>query len=190
MSLPKLVGISGSLRLGSYNTIILETLAERLAGTATLSIYPLADVPNYNEDLDTDTPLKAVADLRDAIAQADGVIIATPEFNHGIPGVLKNALDWASRPYGRAPLKGKDVLTITSSPGGVGGARAHAQLNETLASMAARVVLRPQAVVAGVHTKIVEGRLVDEATLAFLLAGAGDLLRNIAFAEMADRKAA
>jgi chromate reductase len=176
--------------VGSYNTIILETLAERLNGKAALSVFSLADVPHYNQDLDTANPPQAVFDLRTTIAEADGVVIATPEFNHGIPGTLKNALDWASRPYGRAALTGKDVFTITSSPGAVGGARAHAQLNETLASIASRVVLRPQAVVAGVDRKILNGRLVDDAVLTFLLGGIDDLLRNIGDPRTTDREAA
>ena len=185
-----LVGISGSLRKGSYNTVILHSLAERLTETATMDIISIGDLPHYNEDLDVGEGPEAVARFRSAIAQSDGIVIATPEYNHGIPGSLKNALDWASRPYGRAALLGKDVFTITSSPGAVGGARAHAQLNETLASIAARVVLRPQSVVSGVANKIVDGKLNDEAVLTFLLAGVDDLLRNAGAPRVADREAA
>lgn len=180
MRLPLLLGISGSIRSGSYSTIILKTLAHHLKDAATLTIFPIDAVPHYNEDLDAERSPPQVVALRDAIGGASGLIIATPEFNHGIPGVLKNALDWASRPYGQAALTGKDVLTITSSPGGVGGARAHAQLNETLASIAARVVLRPQAVIPFVNRKIQGDRLVDEAVLAFLQAGVTMLLENAA----------
>src|SRR5258708_36067381 len=86
-------------------------------------------------------------------------------------GVLKNALDWASRPYGRSALRDKPVLTMTASPAFTGGARAQQQMNETLASIPARPVLRPQIVIGGVHEKVRDGRLVDEATLRFALAG-------------------
>ena len=115
-----------------------------------------------------------------AIAQADGLVIASPEYNHGMPGVLKNLLDWASRPTGQSTLTGKPVLIFTASPGAVGGARAHAQLNETLASIGARTVLRPQAVIPFVRDKIVDGRLTDPLTLDFLFGAVDDLLREIA----------
>lgn len=190
MSLPKLLAISGSLRGQSFSTTILTTLADALAGKAEVRVFTLHDVPFYNQDLDTAEPLASVAELRRLIGEADGLIIATPEFNHGIPGVLKNALDWASRPYGRSTLTGKTAFTITSSPGAVGGARAHAQLNETLSSIAVRTVLRPQAVIAGVHEKIADGRFTDQKSLDFLLAGVDDLLRDIARPAAADREAA
>jgi chromate reductase len=177
---PRLLGISGSLRKGSFNTLVLRSLAEAVADRAELTVFTLNDVPLYDQDLDNATPPAGVVALRAAIAEADGVVIASPEFNYGIPGVMKNALDWASRPYGKATLTGKPVLTMTVSPAFTGGARAQAGLNETLTGIAARVVLRPQTVVASVHEKIKDGKLTDEATLGFLVAGVNDLLRDIA----------
>ena len=94
-------------------------------------------------------------------------------------GVLKNALDWASRPAFNSPLRNKTCLPMTSSPGYVGGARAHAQINETLSSALARVVVRPQVVIAGVMQKIAGGRLVDEDTIQFCLAAIDDLLKEV-----------
>ncbi|WP_253075555.1 NAD(P)H-dependent oxidoreductase [Bradyrhizobium sp. 187] len=88
--------------------------------------------------------------------------MVSPEYNHGMSGVLKNGLDWASRPYGRSVLRGKPVLTMTASPAFTGGVRAQQQMNETLASIPARPVLRPQIVIGGVHEKVSDGRLVDE----------------------------
>ena len=176
---PRLLGISGSLRRASFNTTVLTTLAERLAEQAVMTVHPLNDLPLYDQDLDTDTPPPAVTALRRAIAEADGVIIASPEYNYGISGVLKNALDWASRPYGKSALVAKPVLTLTSSPAFTGGARAQAQLNEVLTAVAALLVLRPQTVIPSVHEKIKDGRLVDEASLGFLDAGVSDLLGNI-----------
>src|SRR5260370_35610697 len=94
-------------------------------------------------------------------------------------GALKNALDWASRPYGRSALRSKPVLTMTASPAFTGGVRAQQQMNETLASIPARLVLRPQIVIGGVHEKVRDGRLVDDATLRFALASVDDLLDEI-----------
>lgn len=190
MTRPLLLAFSGSLRRQSYTTAVLSSLGEAAADRAEVRIHPLSDIPLYNQDLDTASPPQSVALLRQAVAQADGLLIATPEYNHGMSGVMKNALDWLSRPYGRSTLTGKTALTITSSPGGVGGARAHAQLNETLASIAVRIVLRPQAVIPHVHEKLTDGRVHDEATLKFLLAGIDDLLRDIASPAASDREAA
>lgn len=187
--MPVLLGISGSLRRESFNTAILGSLAEALGDKAELRVFTLNDVPLYDQDLDTDTPPAAVTALREAIGEADGIVIASPEYNHGVSGVLKNALDWASRPYGRATLTGQPVFVLTSSPGAVGGARAHANLNETLAAIGARVVLRPQAVVGAVHEKMTDGRLTDRATLDFLLAGVDDLIADIRRPNVADRAA-
>ena len=99
-------------------------------------------------------------------------------------GVLKNSLDWASRPYGRSVPRGKQVLTMTASPAFTGGVHAQQQMNETLASIPARPVLRPQVVIGGVHEKINDGLLVHEATLRFALAGVDDLLDEIRAARL------
>jgi len=177
---PRLLGISGSLRKGSTNTAVLAALAEAIRDKATLEIFPLNDLPLYNQDIDIEPPPPTVAALRDAIAAADGLVIASPEYNYGMSGVLKNALDWASRPYGKAKLTGKPVLTITVSPASTGGVRAQIQLNETLTAIAALVVLRPQAVIGGVFQKMQDGKFADETSLKFLTAGVDDLLRDVA----------
>jgi chromate reductase len=136
-------------------------------------------MPLYNEDDDGDHAPESVCALRSAIETSDGVIVISPEYNHGMSGVLKNALDWASRPYGRSALRGKPVLTMTASPAFTGGVRAQQQMSETLVSIPARLVLRPQIVIGGVHEKVRDGRLVDEAALRFLLSGVDDLLDEI-----------
>lgn len=176
---PKLLGISGSIRKASFNTAVLKSLAEAVADKAELEIFPLDDVPLYDGDLDTASPPAGVAALRAKIRAADGIVISSPEYNYGMSGVLKNALDWASRPYGKAALLGKPVLTITASPAATGGVRAQAQLNEVLIAIAAQIVLRPQSVIASVQQKVKDGKLTDEATLGFLKAGIDDLLRDI-----------
>jgi chromate reductase len=174
----KLLGIGGSVRRDSYSVAVLRAIGESVPDGVSFEIFPLDDVPIYNQDLDTATPPPAVVALRAAIDDADGVVISSPEYNHSISGVLKNALDWASRPYGAATLTGKPVLTLTSSPAFTGGVRAQAHLNEVLTAIAARLVLRPQIVIASVHEKIRHGRLVDDATVAFLKSGVLDLLRD------------
>ena len=175
----RLLGLSGSIRQGSTNTIILRTLAERLDGGVSLTVCPLDDVPLYNSDLEGERLPDPVRALRSAIEQSDGIVLCSPEYNHGMSGVLKNALDWASRPAFNSPLRNKTCLPMTSSPGYVGGARAHAQINETLSSALARVVVRPQVVIAGVMQKIAGGRLVDEDTIQFCLAAIDDLLKEV-----------
>ena len=175
----RLLGLSGSIRQGSTNTIILRTIAERLDGGVSLTVFPLDDVPLYNSDLEGERLPDPVRALKNAIAQSDGIVLCSPEYNHGMSGVLKNALDWASRPAFNSPLKNKACLPMTSSPGYVGGARAHAQMHETLSSALARVVVRPQVVIAGVMQKIAGGRLVDEDTIKFCVEAIDDLLREI-----------
>jgi chromate reductase len=177
---PRLLGLSGSLRKGSYNTAILAALAEIVVGEASLELFPLNDVPLYNQDSDTEAPPTVIVRLRATVGAADGIVIASPEYNAGISGVLKNALDWISRPYGNSRLTGKPVLTITSSPASTGGARAQAQLNETLTAIAAQIVLRPQAVIGSVHSKMTAGKFTDAKSLQFLQDGVADLLRDIA----------
>ena len=183
MRKPRLLGVSGSLRRDSYTTAILRTLREELAPAVELMLHPLDQMPLYNQDLDTQAPPEGVGRLRAAINDSDGLVIVTPEFNYGMPGVLKNALDWASRPYGASALIGKPVLTMPASPASTGGVRAQAQLNETLLATQSRLVLRPQTVIGSVHEKIADGRLVDPASLQFALQAVGDLLRETGLAE-------
>jgi chromate reductase len=109
-----------------------------------------------------------VREFRDAIAYSDGLIIVTPEYNHGMPGVLKNALDWASRPYGKSVLIDKPVLVISVSPAFTGGVRALAQVNETLLSIPARLVGGAQVVIGNVSEKLSQGRL-DQSFLSFAM---------------------
>jgi chromate reductase, NAD(P)H dehydrogenase (quinone) len=180
-----LLGLSGSLRRASNSTAVLRSLQDALAPRAALNIFPLHGMPLYNEDDDAEHAPESVRALRSAIETSDGVIMISPEYNHGMSGVLKNGLDWASRPHGRSVLMGKPILTMTASPAFTGGVRAQQQMNETLVSIAARLVLRPQIVIGGVHEKVRDGRLVDEAALRFTLAGVDDLLEEIRAARFA-----
>jgi chromate reductase len=175
----RLLGISGSLRRASNNTAVLHSLATLVAGKAELVVHPLNDIPLYDGDLDTQTPPAAVRALKQAIAEADGIVVCSPEYNYGMSGVLKNAIDWASRPGFKSPLKGKPVLVMTSSPGAVGGARAHCQIREAFSATLSRVVARPQVTIAGVAQKLVDGRLVDEPTKQFIIEAVDDLIAEI-----------
>ncbi|MGH7458924.1 MAG: NADPH-dependent FMN reductase [Longimicrobiaceae bacterium] len=132
------LGLCGSLRRGSYNRRLLGAAAAGLPRAVTLKVYEgLADVPPYNED--NATP-KAVGALRDEIAAADAVLIATPEYNSSVPGHLKNALDWASRPFPANALRDKPVAVVGASTGLFGAVWAQAELRKVLGAIGAHVV--------------------------------------------------
>lgn len=175
----RLLGISGSLRSQSTNTAILRTLGTRLGDQAHLSLFALNDIPLYNSDLEAEALPAPVVALKEAISEADGLIICSPEYNYGTSGVLKNALDWASRPGFDSPLKHKPVLVMTSSPGVLGGVRAQSQLRETLSATLSSVICSPQVVIPGVNQKIRDGRFTDETTIEFMLAAVGHLIAEI-----------
>jgi chromate reductase, NAD(P)H dehydrogenase (quinone) len=137
----RVLGLSGSLRRGSLNSALLRAAAERLPGGAELvELDRLRDVPPYDEDVELEATPAAVEELRDAVRSADAVLIATPEYNHSIPGQLKNALDWVSRPAGKSALNGKPVAVIGASTGMFGAVRAQAELRKVLGALGGRVV--------------------------------------------------
>ena len=171
----RLLGLSGSLRKASFSRATLRGLCDGLPATVTLEIVD-PELPLYNQDQDGADAPHTVRQLRTAIAASDGVVIVTPEYNHGLPGVLKNTLDWASRPYGNSVLAGKPVLVISVSAAFTGGVRAQAQANETLLSIPARVVGAPQVVIGGIAEKIHDHVLTDRASLDFAHAALGRLL--------------
>jgi len=133
MALLRVLGIAGSLREGSYNRRLLEAATELLAD-ADWTIARLRGIPPYDADVEARGNPPAVVQLRDQIEAADALVIATPEYNHSIPGVLKNAIDWASRPANRSPLVGKRIVLLGASPGRGGARRALAHLRQILES--------------------------------------------------------
>jgi chromate reductase len=137
----KVLGISGSLREGSYNTALLRQAQELLPSGVELELYQdLKRIPPYDEDDDGPQAPAAVQELRDAISDADALLIATPEYNSSIPGQLKTALDWASRPLREAVLRNKPVAVIGASQGMFGAVWAQAELRKVLGASGARVV--------------------------------------------------
>lgn len=137
----RVLGITGSLRRDSYNHALLREAAERLpAGAELVEFDRLGEIPPYDADLEAETAPEAVAALRQAMRDADAVIVATPEYNHSIPGVLKNALDWASRPAGQSALTGKPAVVIGASTGMFGAVWAQAETRKVLGALGGRVV--------------------------------------------------
>ena len=136
----KVLGISGSLRGDSHNSRLLRVAAELLPPGAELEEFgALRDIPPFDEDTEHD-PAPAVVTLKEAIAGADAVVIATPEYNHSIPGALKNALDWVSRPIAENPMRGKPALVIGASTGMFGAVWAQAETRKVLGALGARVL--------------------------------------------------
>ncbi|MBB36669.1 MAG: NADPH-dependent FMN reductase [Hirschia sp.] len=178
MSKPEILAISGSLRAASFNTSVLKTLAAQSGDKANITVRTLNDIPMFSQDLESEPPA-SVADLRAAMKAADGIIISTPEYNHGPSGALINALDWTSRPYGQSSYMGKQVLIMSASPASTGGARAHAQLYQNFVANACHVIGGPQVCVAGAHEKIENGQLTDTATLDFLQQALDRLLATL-----------
>jgi chromate reductase, NAD(P)H dehydrogenase (quinone) len=158
----KVLGISGSLRDGSYNTKLLRAAAELLPPEVDFQHWDgLKAVPPYDEDDDVQPAPAAVAALREAIAGADAVLFATPEYNWSIPGVLKNAIDWVSRPLASNPLRNKPVAVIGASTGAFGAVWSQAELRKVLSSTGARVLENEVAVGHAQSRFRDDGRLAD-----------------------------
>ncbi len=170
ISTTNILGIAGSLRAGSYNQALVKAAQEIAPSGMRIDLFDLAGIPLYNADLDTDALRPAaVEQFKQALAEADAVLFVTPEYNHSIPGVLQNAIDWASRPARRSPLAGKPVAMMSASPGAIGGARAQEQLKLVLLSTLALVMPHPGVLVGKATQKFDEtGRLIDEPTRRFL----------------------
>jgi chromate reductase, NAD(P)H dehydrogenase (quinone) len=171
-----ILAISGSLRRDSHNTALLRAAEELLEPGDTLELWDeLREVPPFDQDLE-DEPARAVASLRAAVTGADAVLFATPEYNHSVPGVLKNALDWASRPHASNPFRAKPVAVIGSSVGLFGAVWAQAELRKVLGAMGAQVVDLELPVGLAGEKFDEEGRLVDEAVRESL----GEVLATLA----------
>lgn len=165
----RILGIAGSLRAGSLNRALLHAAAELAPEGMTIEVFDLAQVPLYNGDVEAAGDPPGVTAFKQAIAGADGVLMATPEYNHGVPGVMKNAVDWASRPPREAPLGGKPVGLIGASPGITGTARGQSQLRQAFEFTNSYCMPQPELLVFKAHEKFDgEGRLTDAATAEYL----------------------
>jgi chromate reductase len=158
----RVLGLSGSLRRDSHNTRLLLLAGRLLPPGAELELYEgLKAIPPYDADDDVEPAPAAVADLREAIAAADAVLVATPEYNGSLSGVLKNALDWASRPVGESVLRFKPVAVIGASTGMFGAVWAQAEARKVLSTIGARVIDREVPVARAQYAFGPEGRLED-----------------------------
>jgi chromate reductase len=158
----RILGISGSLRRDSHNTSLLRAAAEAAGPDIEFVLYDgLKQIPPYDEDDDVDPRPESVARLNEAIAAADAVFFSTPEYNSSIPGHLKNAIDWVSRPVATNALRNKPVAVVGASTGGFGAVWAQAELRKVLAAVGARV-LDLELPVPHAHTRFEDGGLTDD----------------------------
>jgi chromate reductase len=159
-----ILGFAGSLRKGSYNKALLRAAAELLPDAAALEIFDLEGITLFNQDLEADPPGR-VREFKAKIKAADAILIATPEYNYSVPGVLKNALDWASRPHGDSAWPGKPLALMSASTGMLGGSRAQYHLRQTLLFLDVVAVSKPEVFVTFAGQKFDDnGKLTDEAT--------------------------
>jgi chromate reductase len=167
----RVLGISGSLRKGSFNAAALHAARELAPAGMEIEVYQgLGNLPLYNEDLRAQGFPAPVQDLRDRIKAADALLIVTPEYNYSVPGVLKNAIDWASRPP-EQPFDGKPIAIMGASPGVLGTARAQYHLRQTFVFLNGLVLNKPEVMISQAATRFdAEGRLTDEATRGFVQA--------------------
>lgn len=164
-SIMRVLGIAGSLRAGSYNRALLRAAQEVAPEGMEIRTFDLAPIPLYSGDVEVLGDPEPVAALKTAIREADALLIATPEYNYGIPGVLKNAIDWASRPPGQSVLNGKPAALMGATPGMTGTARAQLQLRQSFVFTQTYALLQPEVLVPRAQEKFdAAGRLTDEPT--------------------------
>lgn len=164
-----ILGFAGSLRRASLNRALLRALQEETPAGMKIEIFDIGEIPLFNEDVEAAGVPEAVERFRQAIQAADGVVISTPEYNHGVPGVTKNAIDWASRPPRQSPLDGKPVAILGASPGITGTARGQSQLRQAFEFTNSYCMPQPEILVYQAHQKFdAEGRLTDAKTREFL----------------------
>ena len=159
-----ILGFAGSLRKQSYNKAILAAALETVPEDASLEVFDLEGIPPFNQDLELQPPDK-VKEFKAKIRAADAILIATPEYNYSIPGVLKNAIDWASRPYGDNAFDGKPVAVMGASIGTLGTARAQYDLRRSFIFLNMLPLNQPEVMVSFVQGKVdSNGRVTDKKT--------------------------
>jgi chromate reductase len=172
------LGIAGSLRRDSHNRALLRAAQELAPPGMAVHVWDgLAGIPFYDGDVEEKGMPAPVAEMNEAVARAGAVLVVTPEYSASIPGVLKNALDWAARPPGKSPFRGKVVAVTGASPGALGTVRAQMDLRRVLTAMGAVVVPAPEVLVSQAHQKRdAAGAFTDDGTRKFL----GKLLEELA----------
>jgi len=160
----KILGFAGSLRKGSFNKMLLRAAVEVAPEDVELEVFDLEGIPPFNQDLEN-SPHEKVKAFKEKVKAADGILIVTPEYNYSVPGILKNALDAASRPYGTSPFEGKPMAIMGASIGMLGTARAQYHLRQTMVFFNAFPLNRPEIMVPFAEKKFDEtGKLTDEMT--------------------------
>ncbi|NDI33264.1 NADPH-dependent FMN reductase [Chengkuizengella sediminis] len=176
------LGFAGSLRKDSFNRALLREAINLSPEEMKITDFDLTEIPMFNEDVEKAEDPDIVTTFKDAIREADALLIVTPEYNNAIPGVLKNALDWASRGGKEAPLLKKPIAIMGGTPGRAGTAQAQAQLRQTLITTRSLVMVEPQVLISEVHRKFDEqGHLTDEKTGQYiqrLLNGLEDWIKH------------
>lgn len=160
----KIFGFVGSLRKGSYNKALMRAALELLPKDAILEVFDLEGIPPFNQDLESQPP-QVVKEFKTKIRKADALLIATPEYNYSIPGILKNAIDWASRPHGDNAFEGKPVAIMSASTGRLGGARAQYHLRQSFVFLNMYPLNRPEVMMPYANEHVdANGNLTDETT--------------------------
>lgn len=171
------LGFAGSLRAGSYNRALLRAAQDLAPAGMAITSFDLAPIPLYNADVEAAGDPAPVAAFKTAISAADALLIVTPEYNYGVPGVLKNALDWASRPPKGSPLENKPTAILGASQGSGGTARAQLQLRQLFVFTGTYALLKPEVLVARAQDKFdADGALTDAETRRYV----GQLLEALA----------
>jgi chromate reductase len=171
----RILGIAGSLRKGSYNHGALRAATELVPDGATIEIFDLDGIPGFNQDEEQNPPEK-VAEFKRKIREADAILFATPEYNYSVPGVLKNAIDWASRPYGDSAWDGKPAAIMGASVGAIATARAQYHLRQMMVFLNMFPINQPEVMIGNAGEKFDDqGNLTDETTRDFV----SQLLKNL-----------
>lgn len=164
----RILGIAGSLRQQSYNRGVLRAATELVPEGAEIEIFELEGIPGFNQD-DEQNPPEKVAEFKRKIREADAILFVTPEHNYSIPGVLKNAIDWASRPYGDSAWDGKPAAIMGASIGGIATARAQYHLRQMMVFLNMFPINQPEVMIGNCSDKFDEqGNLTDETTKEFI----------------------
>jgi chromate reductase len=171
----RILGIAGSLRKGSFNRGALRAAVELAPEGATVEVFELDGLPGFDQDQEQNPPAK-VAELKQKIREADAILFVTPEYNYSVPGVLKNAIDWASRPYGDSAWNGKPAAIMGASIGGIATARAQYHLRQMMVFLNMFPINQPEVMIGNAGEKFdADGNLTDETTRGYI----GKLLQNL-----------